>query len=193
MSHDGGISRRHAVWMLSASAGAAMIACRSANRRKTPEQSVELMNDEAERLLNTEPALPGIISAKVIAANAFGGRDDEENRLLAGRLYYEAVERIGSSHDADAENTSTRYSPANMRRVLAAPLPVERFERQYFDGLLRDTRARMNDDPVFARRINDYSGNVMSRLRCNCEINGESAACWKCVIVIVIIIIIIIV
>lgn len=192
MSHDRGVSRRHAIWVLGASAGVAVIGCTSGRRdRRTPEQQVENVSDTVERLMNDEPTLPGIVSAQAIASAAFSGRSDSEARLLAGRLYYDAVETLSTRATAE-DNATSRYSPTNVRRALAQPVPVDRFERGYFDGLLSDTQARMHNDAVFARRIDGYSSNATSRINCKCTINGEDAACWKCLIIIVIIIIILV-
>lgn len=191
MPQDAGISRRYAILALGAAAGATVLGCRSA-RRRNPERDVERVSDAVEELMRSEPTLPGIVSAEAVTLAAFGGRSEDDARVLAGRLYYEAVEHVSAVSDS-TDSAGSRYSRANVRRALAQPVPAERFGRSYFDGLLRDTRARMQDDLVFARQITNYSSQVAARERCRCTINGEDAACWKCLIVIVVIIVIILV
>jgi hypothetical protein len=187
----GAISRRDLIWLLGVATGAATLGCRSGRHGRTfAEQTVESVSDTVEGLLTAERDLPGIVSGQMIAATAFAGRSEADSRLLAGRLYYDAV-TVANGQSGASDSSGTRFSSANIRRILSEPLPAERFQRQYFDGQLRDTQARMVDDPTFARKINEYSGTSTGRAACRCTINGEDAGCWQCLIIIVIIIIII--
>jgi hypothetical protein len=154
--------------------------------------TVNTVSDSVEQFISTEPNLPGLVSARSIAANAFAGRSEQESRMLAGRLYSDASELMGKGGTAD-QGAATRFSVDNIRRSLGSPLPADRYSKQYFDSLLRDTQAKTRSDPAFARRIDEASTAAMARMGCKCTINGEDAACWKCLVIIVIIIVIIIV
>lgn len=160
----------------------------AANVPQTGNAEVDAVINSVEGFLDTEPNLPGILSGQAVVATAFEGRSDQDARILAGRLYYDAVQKITAS-DPTGRTSQAQYSPENIHRSLEQPLSTVEFGKPRFDALMDDTRARMQNDPVFARQINEFSSHATSRVNCRCTVNGVTYPCWVCIIIIVIIII----
>jgi len=150
--------------------------------------------NEVVGLFNSDPNLPGIASGRALAANAFGSRSEEDARLLAGRLYDDAIQTMTAVNSAKRNSSSpSPFSSDNIRQALQTPFSAARVELPDFNGLVADTRMRMQSDAGFAQRINESSVRATAaRQACKCTINGQDAACWKCIIIIVIIIVIIV-
>lgn len=173
------ISRRRLLWLMSVSTGIALIGCQRTRGTGRPEPTVESVIRTVADVLNSEPSYPGVVSGRTIVANAFSGRGESEVRILAGRLYYDAVEKVRGARTGDP------YSPDKVRRRLREPLPADRFDRPFFDGLLHGTEERMRNDAGFGRLIEGYSNTATAaRQPCKCTINDEEYACWKCALAI---------
>lgn len=172
--------------------------CRSTKPPVDSEIHREL-EDLAETVISlksSDPSLPGLAAADQIAAVAFSSdRSAEDARILAGRLYLDAFDRLRSQREGRASVSSAQSVPSQLsrdrvREVLSGPIPEERFTRVYFDNLLAETRTRMDSDRSYRDRIADFAERAQRRRSCTCNLG---VPCWACIVIVIVIIIIVII
>jgi hypothetical protein len=149
-------------------------------------EQLDELSETIVALQNEDPKPIGFEYALPLVINAFDKRTPEEVDLLAGRLYYEAYQRLSST---PKESVSGRdFSKENIRSILSTELPITGFSRAHFNSLLADTQAKVAADAEFRKAIEESAQRAKNeRHRCMCT---EHLPCWACVILIVVIIVV---
>jgi len=191
------VSRRELLWLGTMGSLALTLGCRSsrppAADPRARRQLDELV-DYVSSLKTKEPGLPGLVSADTIAQNAFGGLSEADATLLGGRLYLDALQRLsersagrGTTAGPEAAAAYIDLSPRATHAALERPLPGERFGKEYFTGLLEDTKSRAARDAGYRRQLAEAGEGLRARVSCECNVGP----CWLCIIIIIVIIIIV--
>jgi hypothetical protein len=180
------LSRRHLLWLTALGSAGWGMKLKAAEAATTPSGVYDQLDGISETVMELQDEDPkpiGFEYALPLVLNAFDKRTPEDSELLAGRLYYETFQRLsgaGSLPEGD-------FSKDNIRRILSGELPARGFTREYFDGLLADTKTRIGTDVEFRKAIEDSTQRASSARRsCRCT---ESTPCWFCVALLVLIIV----
>jgi hypothetical protein len=188
---DFSLSRRQLMWLTGMSTlGLGLgIKVSPAFGQSDIHAQIDEIGRSVENVQDAAPDLAGFKDTAPVIAAAFGSRSDEDTELLLGRLYNETYERL--RYASTSGLPAPDFSEDNIKRALSGSLPTRGFDRDYFDNLLLDTKARVAADPSYQATIAESAELAKGRVRCSCTINGHSAPCWLCIVIIVIIIVIV--
>jgi hypothetical protein len=127
------------------------------------------LKESVVRVARRERSLPGLRSLAQIP-DASAGMPVADQTLLAAALDLDARERLGRGNHPIRD--------AEVRAVLARPMDVSRFDRQYFVRRLEEARRRSAADPVYARYIS-LSESTLGATHCEDMITGETVPCYR--------------
>jgi len=144
------------------------------------ERLNELITAVQETLLGN-PDLAGVRAiSEWCETQPLGNLSADDQAAVTGALALAALDRL----------TTSSLSPEGVRAGLERAIHPDGFTAEYLAGLAEKTRAAMQDNPNYAKRVKQAAAEV-EKARVRCTVNGEPAPWWMCVVVIIIIIVII--
>jgi hypothetical protein len=142
-------SRRNFCFTLALASAGALTGCGA--RKPSVESQLEVVYGSLNKSLSSEANLPGIQSLITLNSIQFGPQvTDDDLEILAGALYLETKREV-----EDIAKRGRVITGADVKAVLAKPIEMTNFGRDYFLKVLNDAKARRNVDSDFRAQLTD--------------------------------------